>query len=112
MRMEAPGGKIGHAEIEIGDSMVMLSDSFPQSTTTSPSALGGTTAGVVLYVEDGGRRRCHRHHGGRRPVLGRSLRHAHDPFGHAWSIATHVEDVPPDEIAERAKEAMAEMSSS
>src|SRR6187549_3374827 len=64
MRMEAPGGKIGHAEIEIGDSMVMLSDSFPQSTTTSPSALGGTTAGVVLYVEEGGRRRCHRHHGG------------------------------------------------
>jgi predicted enzyme related to lactoylglutathione lyase len=52
MRMEAPGGKIGHAEIEIGDSMVMLSDSFPQSTTTSPSELGGTTAGVFLYVED------------------------------------------------------------
>ena len=52
MRMEAPGGKIGHAEIEIGDSMVMLSDSFPQSTTRSPTELGGTTAGIFLYVED------------------------------------------------------------
>ena len=52
MRMEAPGGKIGHAEIEIGDSMVMLSDSFPQSTTKSPTELGGTTAGMFLYVED------------------------------------------------------------
>jgi PhnB protein len=48
MRMEAPGGKIGHAEIEIGDSLVMLADAFPQSTTKPPSELGGTTAGVFL----------------------------------------------------------------
>jgi len=52
MRMEAPGGKIGHTEIEIGDSVVMLSDAFPQSTARPPSELGGTTAGVFLYVED------------------------------------------------------------
>src|SRR5262245_34279918 len=51
-RMEAPGGKIGHAEREIGDSLVMLSDAFPQSTTRPPRELGGTSAGVFLYVED------------------------------------------------------------
>jgi len=52
MRMEAPGGKIGHAELEIGDSIVMLADAFPQSTTRPPNELGGTSAGVFLYVED------------------------------------------------------------
>ncbi len=52
LRMEAPGGKIGHAELEFGDSIVMLSDTFPQSTSRSPSELGGTTAGVFAYVEN------------------------------------------------------------
>src|SRR4051794_31614159 len=52
MRMDTPDGRIGHAEIEIGDGLVMISDAFPQATTKAPTELGGTTAGVFLYVED------------------------------------------------------------
>src|SRR3954451_856022 len=52
VRMDAPGGKIGHAELQIGESMVMLADSFPQGDARSPKELGGTTAAVFLYVED------------------------------------------------------------
>src|SRR4051812_17253017 len=52
MRMDAPGGKVGHAELEIGDSLVMLADAFPQSSTKSPKEVGATTAGVFLFVED------------------------------------------------------------
>jgi PhnB protein len=51
-RMDAPDGKIGHAEIEIGDAIVMLSDAFPQFATRSPKELGGTSVGVFMYVED------------------------------------------------------------
>src|SRR5215208_7569481 len=52
MRMDAPGGKIGHAELEIGDSLVMLSDPFPQASTKPPNELGGTSVSVFMYVED------------------------------------------------------------
>jgi PhnB protein len=116
-RMDAPGGKIGHAELEIGDSLVMLSDALPQFTTRSPRELGGTTANVFLYVEDvdavvkqavdaGGTIEMEvadQFWGDRFGVV-------QDPFGHLWSIATHVEDVPPEEMAERAKAAMAAMA--
>lgn len=118
MRMEAPGGKIGHAEIEIGDSMVMLSDSFPQSTTKSPGELGGTTAGIFLYVEDVDTVAQRAIDAGATVTMevadqfwGDRFGSLTDPFGHSWSIATHVEDVPPEEMAERAKDAMAAMSS-
>jgi PhnB protein len=119
MRMEAPGGKIGHAEMEIGDSIVMLSDSFPQSTTKSPSEVGGTTAGVFLYVDDVDAVAQRAIDAGATVTMevadqfwGDRFGSFTDPFGHSWSIATHVEDVSPEEIAERAKEAMAAMSSS
>jgi PhnB protein len=116
-RMDAPGGKIGHAELEIGDSLVMLSDALPQFTTRSPRELGGTTANVFLYVEDvdavveqavdaGGSIEMEvadQFWGDRFGVV-------QDPFGHLWSISTHVEDVPPEEMAERAKAALAAMS--
>jgi PhnB protein len=116
-RTDAPGGKIGHAELEIGDSLVMLSDALPQFTTRSPTELGGTTANVFLYVEDvdavvkqavdaGGTIEMEvadQFWGDRFGVV-------QDPFGHLWSIATHVEDVPPGEMAERAKAAFAAMS--
>ncbi len=118
MRMEAPDGKIGHAEIEIGDSVVMLSDAFPQSTTTPPSELGGTTAGVFLYVEDADAVVQRAVDAGATVTVevadqfwGDRFGSLKDPFGHSWSVATHVEDLTPDEIAERAKEAMAAMSS-
>jgi PhnB protein len=117
VRMDAPEGKIGHAELEIGDSLVMLSDPFPQATTRTPKELGGTSASVFLYVEDvdavvqrateeGGtitREVADQFWGDRFGAVT-------DPFGHVWTIATHVEDVPPEEMAERAKAAMAAMS--
>jgi PhnB protein len=119
MRMEAPGNRIGHAEIEIGDSLVMLSDAFPQSTTKAPTELGGTTAGVFLYVEDVDAVVKKAVDAGATVTMevadqfwGDRFGSITDPFGHSWSIATHVEDVPPEEMAERAKTAMAAMASS
>jgi PhnB protein len=116
-RMDAPGGKIGHAELEIGDSLVMLSDPFPQASTRTPSELGGTSASIFMYVEDvdavvkkavdeGGTITMEVSD----QFWGDRFGSVKDPFGHMWSIATHVEDVPPEEMAERAKTAMAEMT--
>jgi PhnB protein len=118
MRMEAPGGKIGHAELEIGDSMVMLSDPFPQATTRPPKELGGTSASVFMYVEDVDAFVKKAVDEGATITMevadqfwGDRFGSIQDPFGHSWAIATHVEDVPPEEMAERAKEAMASMAS-
>jgi PhnB protein len=117
MRMEAPDGKIGHAEIEIGDSVVMLADAMPQSKTRPPSELGGTSAGVFLYVEDVDTVVKQAVKAGAEitqeiadQFWGDRFGSIRDPFGHDWSIATHVEDLTPEEIAERAKEAMSAMS--
>ncbi len=117
MRMDAPGGKIGHAELEIGDPLVMLSDTFPQSSTKAPTELGGTSAGVFLYVDDVDAVVKQAVDAGATITMevcdqfwGDRFGSVKDPFGHSWSIATHVEDVPPEEMAERAKEAMAAMS--
>ncbi len=117
-RMEAPDGKIGHAELAIGDSLVMLSDPFPQASTRPPSELGGTSASVVLYVEDVDAVVKQAVAAGATVTMevadqfwGDRFGTITDPFGHVWSIATHVEDVPPEQMAERAKEAMAAMSS-
>jgi len=119
MRMEAPDGKIGHAEIEIGDSILMVSDAFPNSTSRSPSELGGTTAGAFMYVDDVDAVVKRAVEGGSTLTMevadqfwGDRFGSITDPFGHSWLIATHVEDVPPEEMAERAKAAMAAMSSS
>jgi PhnB protein len=119
IRMEAPDGKIGHAELEIGDSLLMLSDAFPGATSRPPTELGGTTAGAFMYVEDVDAVVKRAVESGATITMeiadqfwGDRFGSISDPFGHLWSIATHVEDVPPDEIAERAKAAMAEMSSS
>jgi PhnB protein len=118
MRMEAPDGRVAHAEIEIGDSLVMLSDPFPQSSVRTPKELGGTTAGVFLYLEDVDAVVKRAVGAGATVTMevadqfwGDRFGSVTDPFGHSWSIATHVEDVPPEEMAERAKAAMAEMSS-
>jgi PhnB protein len=119
VRMDAPGGKIGHAELEIGDSLVMLSDPFPQSSTKPPKQLGGTSASVFLYVEDVDSVVQDAIDAGATVTMpiqdqfwGDRFGSVTDPYGHLWSIATHKEDVPPEKIAERAKEAMAAMSSS
>ncbi len=118
MRMDAPGGKIGHAELEIGDSLIMLSDPFPQSTTRPPKELGGTTSGVFLYVEDVDSAFKRAIDAGATSSMeptdmfwGDRFGSLIDPFGHNWSLATHKEDLTGEEIAERGKAAMAQMGS-
>jgi PhnB protein len=116
-RMETPDGKVGHAELEIGDALVMLSDALPQFTTKSPAELGGTSASVFLYVEDVDAVVKQAVDAGGTMAMevadqfwGDRLGSVTDPFGHSWLIATHVEDVTPEEIVERTKAAMAAMS--
>ena len=116
MRLPVPGGALGHAEIRIGDSMVMLSDEFPTSATKPPAALGGTTGYVLLYVRDVDRAFEQAVAAGARVTMpladmfwGDRFGTLVDPFGHAWGLATHREDVPPKEMAKRAQAAMAQM---
>ena len=118
VRMDAPGGKIGHAELEIGDSRIMLSDPFPQSSTKPPKDLGGTSFSVMMYVADVDAAFKRAVDAGASVSMelsdmfwGDRFGSVTDPFGHSWSLATHVEDVPPEEMAERAKAAMAQMAS-
>jgi PhnB protein len=116
-RMEAPDGKIAHAELEIGDSLVMLSDALPDFSTRSPKELGGSSASILLYVEDVDAVVKQAVDAGATVAMevadqfwGDRFGTVIDPFHHVWSIATHVEDVPPEEMAERAKTAMAAMA--
>ena len=118
VRMDAPGGTIGHAELAVGDSRIMLSDPFPQGSTRPPKELGGTSASVFMYVEDVDAVVKRAVDAGATVTMevadqfwGDRFGTITDPFGHVWSIATHVEDVPADEMAERAKAAMAAMGS-
>ena len=117
MRMPAPNGKIAHAEIEIGDSLIMMSDPFPQSTIRPPTERGGPTTSLFLYVEDVDavvRKAVDAGATLASPVQdqfwGDRWGTVTDPFGHHWQIATHVEDVPPEEMERRAAEAMGAMA--
>jgi PhnB protein len=116
-RLPGPDGKIGHAELEIGDSILMLSDPFPQSSYSAPKALGGTSVGLLLYTEDVDALVQRAVDAGGSISMevqdmfwGDRFGQVTDPFGHVWQVATHVEDVPPEEMEERAKAAMAAMS--
>ena len=116
MRMEGPGGKIGHAEIKIGDSIVMLADEMPASGTKSPQSLGGTTSGVYLYVDNADAVFNQAVSAGAHveaPIAdmfwGDRYGRLKDPFGHAWAVVTHKEDVAPAELEKRAREAAARM---
>jgi PhnB protein len=108
MRMEGPGGTIGHAELIIGDSTLMLADEAQGMDHRSPKSFGGSPVSILLYtenVDDVFKRALAA--GGRqiRPVenqfYGDRLGALEDPFGHIWSVATHVEDVPPEEMQKR-----------
>lgn len=117
VRMDGPDGKIGHAEIKIGDSVVMLGDEMPGMGNRSPQSLGGTTAGVMLYVENVDTVFNQAVSAGAQiesPVAdmfwGDRYGKLKDPFGHSWSVATHIEDVAPAEMSKRAKDAMAKMA--
>jgi len=113
MRMPSPGGKIGHAELTLGDSMIMLADEHPEMGARAPSAYGGSAVSLMVYVPDVDATVATATAAGAkilRPVenqfYGDRMGTIADPFGHRWHVATHVEDVPPDEMAKRAAAAM------
>lgn len=106
-------GRIGHAEIQIGDSIIMLSDEWPEGGHVSPQSLGGTTTGLHVYVDDVDRAfRRAIDAGGKeqRPVqdqfYGDRTGTFLDPYGHRWSLATHVEDVSDAELKQRMEQHM------
>ena len=116
MRMADPSGKIMHAEIKIGDSPIMLADEVPQMGAKSPEAYGGSPITIMLYVEDVDATVKQAVAAGAkltRPVAdqfyGDRTGGIKDPFGHEWYVATHKEDVPPEEMGVRAAEAMRNM---
>ena len=109
MRMPGPDGKIGHAEISIGDSMIMLADEHPEMGARSPRAFGGAAVSIMLYVNDVDETvKTAVAEGAKvlQPVedkfYGDRTGTIEDPFGHHWHVGTHKEDVPPDEMKRRA----------
>lgn len=116
-RMRAPGpdGSVWHAEIQIGDSVVMLNDEFPEQGAHGPQALGGSPVGMWVYVEDVDQAFERAVDAGAEVSMppadmfwGDRMGALVDPFGHKWTLATHVEDVSPEEMKERQKAAMEE----
>lgn len=108
MRLEGPGGSIGHAEVRIGDSRIMMADEHPDMGVLSPESIGGSPVSMMIYTEDvdamfqqaldaGGeqvRPLQDQFYGDRSGTL-------KDPFGHQWTVAMHIEDVPHDEVLRR-----------
>jgi len=109
MRMTGPDGRVHHAELRIGDSLIMLADEHPEVGARSPQSVGGSPVSFLLYVEhvDAVAQRAEaagakilrppkdQFYGDRTATLT-------DPFGHQWTVATHVEDVSPEEMRKRA----------
>src|SRR5216683_5039599 len=108
MRMAAPDGKIGHAEIKIGDAILMLSDEYPEMNVLSPETIGGSPVVIHLYVENVDVTAGQAIAAGAKVVkpvedqfYGDRAGKFTDPFGHHWWLATHKEDVAPEEIKKR-----------
>ena len=117
MRMPGPDGRVGHAEIEIGDSVIMMADAFPEMGVLDPKKLGGTPVTLTVYVEDvdktfknalkAGAKETH-------PVedkfYGDRAGQFDDPWGHSWNVMSHVEDVAPEEMQKRMERFSAEQA--
>jgi PhnB protein len=117
MRLDAPDGKVMHAEVRIGDSPIMLADECPEMGFRGPEALGGSAVGIHLYVEDVDARFQQALAAGARamrPVAdqfyGDRSGTLTDPFGHVWTLATHKEDLSQEEIARRFESSSKERS--
>ncbi len=113
VRMGGPDGKVGHAELRIGDSVIMLSDAFPGMGAPTPQALGGSPVTLMVYVEDVDAAFDRALKMGAKEIApvqdqfyGDRSGQFEDPFGHRWNVASHVEDVPPEEMERRAAQAM------
>lgn len=115
MRIAAPNGRVGHAELKIGDSIIMMADEHPEMGSRAPQTVGGSPVSLMLYVENVDAVTD------RALTAGAKLTHAvedkfygdrsgtvTDPFGHVWHISTHKEDVPPDELRRRAEAFMSQ----
>jgi PhnB protein len=114
--MAAPDGRIAHAELQIGNAIIMLSDKFPQSACQTPKELGGTTVAILLFVDDvdsviqdaadaGGTITMQPED----QFWGDRLGQVNDPFGNVWQIATRIKDLTPEEIEARGREVFANM---
>jgi PhnB protein len=108
MRMPQPDGRVGHAELKIGDSCIMMADEFPEMNTVGPKTLGNSTVGLLLYVDDvdGTVDRAVKLGAKiKKPVqdqfYGDRTGTIEDPFGHQWTVAVHKEDVSPEEMERR-----------
>ncbi|TLY96334.1 MAG: VOC family protein [Gammaproteobacteria bacterium] len=119
LRMADPHGRVGHAEIKIGDSVIMLADEHPAMGYRGPRSLGGSSVSILLYLEDVDavfERALEAGAKAQRPVAnqfyGDRTGTLEDPFGQVWTVATHVEDVPPEEMRRRAEAAMKSSASS
>jgi PhnB protein len=115
--MAAPDGRIAHAELEVGNGLIMLSDRFPQSAARTPKELGGTTVALFFYAEDVDAVVQKAAEAGGTVTMepedqfwGDRLGQVTDPYGNVWQIATHVEDLTPEQIDSRGREAMAALS--
>ena len=112
-RLDGPNGTVGHAEMKIRDAVFMLADENPEWGNKSPESLGGTPTGLLLYVEDVDADVAQALAAGatvKMPVkdqfYGDRSGSVIDPFGHHWMLATHIEDVTPDEMNRRFQEMM------
>jgi PhnB protein len=117
MRMPSPDGKITHAELKIGDSIIFLADEFPNMGSKSPQTLGGTTGSLYLYVQDVDSAVEQAISAGAKATMpvtdmfwGDRFGQFVDPFGHTWGISTHTQDLTAEEMEEGAKEFHAQMA--
>ncbi len=108
MRLLMPDGVIGHAEFKINDALVMLSEEFPQMGIVGPATLGNTSVGIAIYLENVDAAFAQAVAAGAeiaQPLTnqfyGDRSGQLRDPFGHVWTLATHIEDVPNEEMQKR-----------
>ncbi|GAC1433447.1 MAG: Dot/Icm type IV secretion system effector PhnB [Terriglobales bacterium] len=108
MRMPQPDGRVGHAEIKIGDSHIMLADEFPEMNIRAPESFGGSPVSLMVYVEDVDKVFKKAVDSGSKVIkplkdqfYGDRSGTLSDPFGHQWTVATHTEDVTPEEMKKR-----------
>jgi len=114
-RVASPDGKVMHATIKIGTSMLMLNDEYPDWGVVSPKKHGGTACTISLYVDDADAVYARAVAAGAEATMpvadqfwGDRYGKLEDPFGHEWGVASHMEDLTPQEIAERAKKAFSQ----
>ncbi len=110
MRMDGPDGRVGHAELMLGESVIMVSDEYPDMGYVGPKKIGGSPVALHVYVDDVDATFAKALAAGAKEeravedqFYGDRSGTFEDPWGHRWSVGTHIEDVPPDEMARRAE---------